>query len=88
MEADGTQVWRDTADVLAQQVSDTVWSSTFQDVRGLDLTDSVLTLSVPSQLVRQRIEQRYFGLMEAALADAGHTEITLVVEVEIDDALP
>ena len=88
MAADGTQVWRDTADVLVQQVSDTVWSSTFQDVRGLDLTDSVLTLSVPSQLVRQRIEQRYFGLMEAALADAGHADLRLVVEVEIDDAPP
>jgi chromosomal replication initiator protein len=86
--ADGAQVWSDTAEVLAQQVSDTVWSSTFQDVRGLDLTDSVLTLSVPSQLVRQRIEQRYLGLMEAALTDAGHGDLALVVEVEIDDLLP
>jgi chromosomal replication initiator protein len=86
--ADGAQVWSDTAEVLAQQVSDTVWSSTFQDVRGLDLTDSVLTLSVPSQLVRQRIEQRYLGLMEAALTDAGHGDLSLVVEVEIDDLLP
>jgi chromosomal replication initiator protein len=86
--ADATQVWSETAEVLAQQVSDTVWSSTFQDVRGLELTDSVLTLSVPSQLVRQRIEQRYFGLMEAALADAGHAELSLVVEVTIDDAVP
>lgn len=88
MAADATQVWSETAEVLAQQVSDTVWSSTFQDVHGLELTDSVLTLSVPSQLVRQRIEQRYFGLMEAALADAGHGELSLVVEVTIDDALP
>jgi chromosomal replication initiator protein len=86
--ADATQVWSETAEVLAQQVSDTVWSSTFQDVHGLELTDSVLTLSVPSQLVRQRIEQRYFGLMEAALADAGHEELSLVIEVTIDDALP
>ncbi|MFN7148009.1 MAG: chromosomal replication initiator protein DnaA [Microthrixaceae bacterium] len=88
MAADATQVWSETAEVLAQQVSDTVWSSTFQDVHGLELTDSVLTLSVPSQLVRQRIEQRYFGLMEAALADAGHAELSLVVEVTIDDAVP
>lgn len=88
MAADGAQVWSDTAEVLAQQVSDTVWSSTFQDVRGLDLTDSVLTLSVPSQLVRQRIEQRYLGLMEAALTDAGHGNLALVVEVEIDDLRP
>ncbi len=88
MAADGDQVWSDTAQVLAQQVSDTVWSSTFQDVRCHDLSDSVLTLSVPSQLVRQRIEQRYLGLMEAALTDAGHGNMSLVVEVEIDDALP
>ena len=88
MAADATQVWSETAEVLAQQVSDTVWSSTFQDVHGLELTDSVLTLSVPSQLVRQRIEQRYFGLMEAALADAGHGDLSLVVEVTIDDAVP
>ena len=88
MAADGAQVWSDTAAVLAQQVSDTVWSSTFQDVRGLELSDSVLTLSVPSQLVRQRIEQRYLGLMEAALADAGHANLALVVEVEIDNLLP
>jgi chromosomal replication initiator protein len=88
MAADGDQVWNDTAAVLAQQVSDTVWSSTFQDVRGHDLSDSLLTLSVPSQLVRQRIEQRYLGLMEAALADAGHGNLALVIEVEIDDTLP
>lgn len=88
MAADGGRVWSDTAEVLAQQVSDTVWSSTFQDVRCLDLTDSVLTLSVPSQLVRQRIEQRYLGLMEAALTDAGHGDLALVVEVEIDDERP
>jgi chromosomal replication initiator protein len=86
--ADATQVWSETAEILAQQVSDTVWSSTFQDVHGLELTDSVLTLSVPSQLVRQRIEQRYFGLMEAALADAGHAELSLVIEVTIDDTVP
>ena len=62
------QVWSDRPPtVLAEQVTDTVWGSTFQDVHGHDLDDDVLTLSVPSQLVRQRIEQRYLGLMEAVL---------------------
>ena len=88
MTADATQVWDDTANVLVQQVSDAVWSSTFQDVRGKEFVDGVLTLSVPSQMVRQRIEQRYLGLMEASLADAGHGSISLVIEVEIDDFQP
>jgi len=86
--ADATQVWDETANVLVQQVSDAVWSSTFQDVRGKEFVDGVLTLSVPSQMVRQRIEQRYLGLMEASLADAGHGSISLVIEVEIDDLQP
>lgn len=88
MPAEGDQVWTDAAQLLSQQVSDSVWSSTFQEVRGVDLADDVLTLSVPSQLVRQRIEQRYLGLMEAALADTGHAELTIAVEVEIDELLP
>lgn len=88
MAADGTQVWKETAGVLAQQVSDAVWSSTFQDVRGTQLVDDVLVLTVPSQIVRQRIEQRYLGLMQAALHDAGHPDLTLIVEVEIDDQRP
>jgi chromosomal replication initiator protein len=86
--ADGARIWADTASLLAQQVSDSVWSSTFQDVRCIDLTDSVLTLTVPSQLARQRIEQRYLELMTAALIDAGHADLSLVVEVEIDDRRP
>jgi chromosomal replication initiator protein len=86
--AEGTQVWATTAGLLAQQVSDTVWSSTFQDVVPIDVVDDVLTLSVPSQLVRQRIEQRYLGLIEAALADAGHAELSVLVEVQIDDRRP
>jgi chromosomal replication initiator protein len=85
---DGSQIWRSTAAVLAEQVSDAVWSSTFQDVHGDELVDDVLTISVPSQLVRQRIEQRYITLMEAALTDAGYPELSLVIEVEIDDERP
>jgi chromosomal replication initiator protein len=81
-------VWQRTAQVLAEQVSDTVWSSTFQDVHGGDLVDDVLTLSVPSQLVSQRINQRYISLMEAALTDAGYPGVTLVIEVDIDEQRP
>src|SRR5690606_33987295 len=83
--ADGTEVWNKTAGVLAQQVSETVWSSTFQHVQGTRFVDDVLVLTVPSQMVRQRIEQRYLGLIEGALHDAGFPDVSFVIEVEIDD---
>ena len=70
MQQDGLAIWSQAAEILANQVSDTVWASTFQDVVFRDLTDDLLTISAPSQMIRQRIEQRYLGLVEAAVADA------------------
>ena len=88
MTVEGTTVWERTAEVLIEQVSDTVWSSTFQDIHLVGMQDDVLTLAVPSQLVRHRIEQRYFSLLEAAMSDAGYPEVRVVLEVEIDDLRP
>jgi chromosomal replication initiator protein len=86
--ADAATVWQHTAAVLIGQVSDAVWSSTFQDVHAIGLHDDVLTVAVPSQLIRQRIEQRYIPFIEAALSDAGHAGIRLILEVKIDDVRP
>jgi chromosomal replication initiator protein len=88
MALDGVRIWKDVAGILSEQVSDAVWSSTFQDVQGGELVDDVLTITTPSQLVRSRIEQRYLGLIEHALIDAGYPELELVIEVEIDDDRP
>ncbi|HTN99589.1 MAG TPA: DnaA/Hda family protein, partial [Microthrixaceae bacterium] len=83
MAADAIQLWAQAATLLAEQVSDAVWSSTFQDVSGVELVDDTLTLSVPSQLARQRIESRYMALVTAALIDAGHPNVRIVIEVKI-----
>jgi chromosomal replication initiator protein len=74
-------VWNSAAKALQQQVSEAVWSSTFCDIAAVDLVDDILTLSVPSQLLRQRIEQRYVGLVEAVLEDTGHHDLHVVLEV-------
>ncbi len=84
MSTDAAAVWESAASALSQQVSDTVWNSTFRDVEATDLDSGVLKLSVPSQVLRQRIEQRYLGLIEAVLSDEGHGEVQVVLEVDID----
>jgi len=82
VQQDGLAIWTQSAGILSKQVSDTVWSSTFQDVTYRDLTDDLLTLSAPSQLIRQRIEQRYIALVKGAISDAGFPDLTLAIEVE------
>ena len=88
MAGDGADVWAAASQFLAHQVSDVVWMTTFQDVTVQELVDDVLTIAVPSQNARTRIEQRYVGLIEAALSDAGYDELSVVVEVQIDQIRP
>lgn len=83
MSTDATTVWDSAAAVLSEQVTETVWNSTFLELTATDISDDVLTLSVPSQLLRQRIEQRYLGLIEAVLSDEGHGSLTVVFEVDV-----
>lgn len=83
MSTDATTVWGSAAAVLADQVTETVWNSTFLELTATDISDDVLTLSVPSQLLRQRIEQRYLGLIEAVLSDEGHGSLKVVFEVDV-----
>jgi chromosomal replication initiator protein len=77
-------VWESASAALQEQVTGTVWGSTFQEVVATDLDDGVLTLTVPSQLLRQRIEQRYLGLIEAVLDDVGHNGTHVVIEVSVE----
>lgn len=83
LSTDATTVWDSAAAVLAEQVTETVWNSTFLELTATDISDDVLTLSVPSQLLRQRIEQRYLGLIEAVLSDEGHGPLKVVFEVDV-----
>lgn len=83
MTAKASRVWADLSAFLLSEVSDGVWNSTFKSVEPLDLVDDVLTLAVPSQLVRQRIENRYTQLLDDAITESGHPGLTLALEVHI-----
>ncbi|KAA0233416.1 MAG: chromosomal replication initiator protein DnaA [Actinobacteria bacterium] len=78
---DAELLWKVTGEILVQQVSDAVWLTTFNDVGAIGLHDGLLTISVPSVLVKDRIESRYRELVTSALADAGQPGLDLHIEV-------
>ena len=84
---DAEVLWKSTGEILLEQVSDAVWLTTFNSVRGLDLDEALFTISVPSILVKDRIESRYRELVVSALADAGQPGLDLRVEVVTADDL-
>ena len=82
------QLWIAASLWLREQVSDGVWSSTFQDVRAEGLDDDRLLLLVPNLVVRERVESRYLPLVRDALTEVGAGHLQLVVEVRADTVEP
>ncbi|MET0146882.1 MAG: chromosomal replication initiator protein DnaA [Ilumatobacteraceae bacterium] len=65
--SDQDQVWTAVALQLRDQLTEAVWLSTFQDVIPLEANGQHLTVSVPSNHVRDRILTRYLPLVTDAL---------------------
>ncbi|MGI9609592.1 MAG: DnaA ATPase domain-containing protein, partial [Acidimicrobiia bacterium] len=76
-----TDFWNKCAASIRDQVSDAVWQSTFADAAPISVTDGVLRLSVPSLIVKEKIEGRYLGLVQDAANEAAETEIEMIIEV-------
>ena len=79
------ELWTRCADMLRAQVSEAVWLTTFNGAEAMKLHDHTLVLSVPSTVVKERIEVRYLTLVRSALADAGASDLDLDIEVHTDD---
>ncbi len=80
---DGNQVWASVADLLRTQLTEAVWFSTFTDVRPIKVDDRELTVTVPSNQVRDRILTRFLPLVRDALDEVtGGPGCSLVILVD------
>jgi chromosomal replication initiator protein len=79
---DADELWNQCARSIRAQVSDVVWQTTFTGVAPLNITSNRLNLSVPSTIVKERIEGRFLALVRDALADVGAPELDLGFVVE------
>jgi len=85
--SDAEIIWKNTSNILQEQVSEAVYAASFRDVRGLYLDENCLTIEVQSQFIRDRIDQRYRSLIIAALSDVHSQELSLEIRV-VEDAVP
>jgi chromosomal replication initiator protein len=84
--SDAHQLWTACAHNLRQQVSDTVWQMAFADAQPITVDLGTLVVSVPSTIVKERIEGRYLSLVEQALTDVGAptSKLRIVVQAAED----
>ncbi len=84
------QLWTSCTQNLRNQVTEATWQPWFSGIRPSDFDGNVLSLSVPSAVVRSRLEERYLQLIEGSASDAaGHpVRVALRVDAAPDDHAP
>ena len=74
-----TLLWTSCANSIRTQVPDAVWQSTFNPAKPTSLVEDVLELTVPSTIIKDRLEGEYFEVLRNALASSNATHITLKI---------
>ena len=82
--ADATVLWGACAAAIQSQVSDVVWQMTFTAAQPVTADDETLVVSVPSTLIRDRIEGRYHAVVHGAVAEVSDDQLTLRIVIRED----
>jgi chromosomal replication initiator protein len=78
---DTNDLWKRCADALREQVSDATWRTWLTGLVPQAYDGDLLVLTAPSTLVRDRIENRFLGLIAAAVSDVAAQQVTVRLDV-------
>jgi chromosomal replication initiator protein len=78
---DTNDLWKRCADALREQVSDATWRTWLTGLVPQAFDGDLLVLTAPSTLVRDRIENRFLGLIAAAVSDVAAQQVTVRLDV-------
>jgi chromosomal replication initiator protein len=76
------EAWSSVLSRARDELPETTLVMWFSDVRPTGLTDDVLTLAVPSAMVRERLQHNHLALIEEAVASAYGGPVKIAFEVE------
>ena len=79
------QLWETSSELIRAQVSDVVWNTTFREVEAIDLGRNEIVVSVPSLVVKDRIEARYLGIVRDAIAECHESPLVVEMKVRVDE---
>ena len=82
---DATVLWEACAAAIQAQVSDVVWQMTFNSARPVNADVETLTISVPSNILRDRIEGRYRALVDEAVAEVSDDQLSLQIVIREEE---
>ena len=85
MENTAQTLWDSCSDAIRSQVSDIVWQMNFHSAQPFELLENELTIIVPSETIKERIEGRYREIVQDAISEAANDGLLLRIEVSNDE---
>ena len=85
--AGAENLWSTCAGVLRSRLPEGTWNTLFASARAVGGDDHFLVLSVPSAVVKDRIETRHLALLEDVCTEVGGHHRRVVLQVDTDAAL-
>ena len=78
------ELWGRAGAQLRLQVSEAIWNMYFARATPLSLSDQRVVLGVPDGLVKEKIEERFLGLLRSVLSESSGRSMEVVIDVSID----
>ncbi|MBV8296146.1 MAG: chromosomal replication initiator protein DnaA, partial [Acidimicrobiia bacterium] len=78
---DTEELWKSCSQLLRKQVPDAGWRSCLSAVTPLAVRDHEVVLGVPDRLVRDRVSERYLGLIQETAATTLGRNVAIQLEI-------
>jgi chromosomal replication initiator protein len=85
---DSADLWARGSAQLRGQVSDAIWNMCFAAARPISLHDNRLVLGVSDVVIKDRIEDRFLGLLRSVLGDVSGRPVEVVIDVISEPEVP
>ena len=82
---EAVELWENCSALIRAQVSDVVWNTTFRHLEAIDLTTDEITVAVPSQVMKERIEARYLGIVRDAITETHNGPLDMSLQVHLNE---
>jgi chromosomal replication initiator protein len=78
---DTDELWKSCSEALREQVSDASWKAFLAGITPLSIQDEQIVLAVPNSLIRDRVESRFLGLIQATVNGTAGRDLRVQLEV-------
>jgi chromosomal replication initiator protein len=86
---DTEELWTSCSEILRKQAGDASWRTCLSAITPLAVQDREIRLGVPNRLIRDRIADRYLGLIQDTVSTTLGRDLSVELEVTApDDVLP